>query len=351
MVRHFPENGMKVLLEDPRNVRDLLALANNDLVNLIDFDNLSHVRTTFVARDFRHVEADVVLTAPIREDAAARGQKRLWLYVLIEHQSKPDQFMILRLLEYVVQLYKAQRRRMGGRGSLLQPVLPVVFYTGLERWDAIASLAELVALGERFRPVTPHLSPLFLNLRSFRLDELAAKGGSFGSVLQLVRDRRVRVREFRGFLEQALRTLERMPVTERARWLDLLSYLLALVYHERHAAEHRPLQEVIEASVQTDRERQEIRHVSQTIAQMLEAKGRKQGRKEGREAGREEGRKEGELKALREALTRNLRSAFPDVPAGTLRTIQQVEDVGQLNAWLDRLRTARKLADVGIPVK
>jgi hypothetical protein len=117
--------------------------------------------------------------------------------------------------------------------------------------------------------------------------------------------------------------------------------------------------EVIEASVQTDRERQEITHVSQTIAQMLEAKGRKQGRKEGREEGREagreegreEGRREGELKALREALTRNLRSAFPDVPTGTLRTIQQVEDVGQLNAWLDRLRTARKLADVGIPVK
>ena len=26
MVRHFPENGLKVLLEDPRNVQDLLRI-------------------------------------------------------------------------------------------------------------------------------------------------------------------------------------------------------------------------------------------------------------------------------------------------------------------------------------
>jgi hypothetical protein len=61
IVRHFPENGMKLLLENPLNVRDLLALAAADILELIDLRQLALVRTTFVKRDYRHVESDVVL--------------------------------------------------------------------------------------------------------------------------------------------------------------------------------------------------------------------------------------------------------------------------------------------------
>src|SRR5437588_2752164 len=97
----IPENGMKLLLEHPANVRELLALTQSDLLPLIDFDRLRLVRTTFVARDFRHVEADVVLTAPLRRRGAPRRRTLVWLYVLIEHQSEPDALMPVRLLDYV----------------------------------------------------------------------------------------------------------------------------------------------------------------------------------------------------------------------------------------------------------
>jgi hypothetical protein len=36
--RKFPENGIKLLLEDPRNVADLLPLTRDEVVGLIDFD-------------------------------------------------------------------------------------------------------------------------------------------------------------------------------------------------------------------------------------------------------------------------------------------------------------------------
>jgi hypothetical protein len=80
IIRRFPENGMKLLLEDPRNVRDLLALSPSKLPALLDYDRLALVGTTFVARDFRHVEADVVLTAPLR---GGRQRTRVWVYVLL----------------------------------------------------------------------------------------------------------------------------------------------------------------------------------------------------------------------------------------------------------------------------
>jgi predicted transposase YdaD len=168
LVRQFPENGMKLMLQDPANVRDLLALLDADWMNLVDFSRLRLVPTTFVERDFRHVESDVVLVAPLR--VATRSRRRLLLiYILIEHQSEPDRLMPLRVLEYVVQVYKHQTRRWSQRHRSfarvqLEPVVPVVFYTGDRRWSSPGRLSDLVALSERFGPVVPLLEPLFLNL-------------------------------------------------------------------------------------------------------------------------------------------------------------------------------------------
>ena len=56
------------------------------------------------------------------------------------------------------------------------------------------------------------------------------------------------------------------PAAKRLRWLELLSYLTALVYHERAKGEHQRLGDLIEASVRTDSHRQEVRMARETIA-------------------------------------------------------------------------------------
>ena len=129
LVRHFPENGLKVLLENPGNVRDLLQLLGVPAVPRIDFAHMEVEPAQFVQRDYRHLESDVVLRAPLR--VAARGRARwITIYILIEHQSEPDRFMVFRVLEYVLQIYKRQLRERQQHGSLdefhFDPVLPVV---------------------------------------------------------------------------------------------------------------------------------------------------------------------------------------------------------------------------------
>ncbi len=244
---------MKLLLEHPANVHELLGITKSDLLPLIDFDHLKLVRTTFVARDFRHVEADVVLTAPLRVRGGTRRRTVVWLYVLIEHQSEPDELMPIRLLDYIVQIIKAQMRAWASShpsfaGFRVQPVLPVVLYTGTQRWDTPGRLFNLVEFGERFRSLMPDFEPLFVNLAALAPDQLVPHGGAFGHVLRLVRDRKARPEEFRRLLEAAVASLESMPPAERLRWLELLSYIHMLVYHERKGRQRRGLQEVIEAS-------------------------------------------------------------------------------------------------------
>jgi len=345
IVRQFPENGMKLLLEQPANVHDLLALTQSDLLPLIDFDRLQRVRTTFVARDFRHVEADVVLTAPLRLRGGPKRRTVVWLYVLIEHQSEPDALMPVRLLDYIVQIIKAQLRAWTGShasfaGFRVQPVLPVVLYTGSERWDTPGRLFDLVDFGERFRSLMPDFEPLFVNLPALAPDQLLAQGGAFGHVLRLVRDRQARPGEFRGLLEAAVASLEAMPEAQRLRWLELLSYIHMLVYHERKGPQQRDLQEVIEASVQTDVHRREVQIMQRTIAEEMQA--------EGRRMGRQEGRQEGAVQARRQTLLRQLRRRFGDVPEPIAAVVNACSDVARLDTWLDNFATARSLQEVGI---
>jgi hypothetical protein len=363
IVRNFPENSIKLLLEDPKNVRDLLEMAGAEIIPWIDFDTLEPVKTTFVHRDYRHVEADVVLVASLRDPAGKRRRprKKLLIYILLEHQSKPSRLLPLRELDYMVQIFKYQQRQWMKMHSSLEgirfaPVLPVVFYTGTDRWDSPGSLAERIeprGLADRF---TPAKESIYLNLPAMDARQLEAKGGFFGWVLRLVQRRKAQPERFRALVLRVVAALEAMPAAERLRWLELLSYSVALIYHTREPWEWPLLQETIEASVRTDQHRQELFDMGRTIAEELKEEGIRQGREAGRETGREEGREEGlregesrgRLTAGRQTLIRLLRKRFGEIPQEWIETVEATQDAATLDRWLDHVVTAETPDDVGI---
>jgi hypothetical protein len=352
IVRQFPENGLKLLLENRYNAEDLLHLTGFDLVDQIDFDRLELVRSSFVARDYRHIEADLVFRAPLRPRPGQRS-KVVWIYILIEHRSEPDELMPLRLLDYVVQIFKYQvrewQRQHGSRRRVrLQPVLPLVFYTGTQRWETVGTLEGLIERGEQFAGVTPHLKPLYMNLGEMPPEGLVARGGYLGRVLRLVQQRKARAEEFRQLLRDVVSDLEGMPAQQRLRWLELLSYIRALVYHERSSREQAPLMETIEDSVQTDEHRREVFHMFRSAADDLKAEGRKEGRKMGRKMGRKEGRKEGEVQGHQKALLLVLRKRFGELPEVVVTRVGQTNDIEQLDAWLERVVVVSSLEEMGI---
>ncbi len=101
LVRNFKENGLRLLLETPANVREFLAVSAPSYLRIIDFNGMRTEPTDFITRDFRHVESDLVLRAPARK-SVARGLREIFIYLLIEHQSTRDRLMSMRLLDYLV---------------------------------------------------------------------------------------------------------------------------------------------------------------------------------------------------------------------------------------------------------
>src|SRR4051794_6402904 len=109
LVRNFPENGPKLLLENPANVRDLLMLLHEPKVHAIDFEAMTVERTHFVQPDYAHVALDLLLRAPFKVEAGG-PRRTILIYLLVEHQSKPQRFLMLRLADYVLETYKMQKR-------------------------------------------------------------------------------------------------------------------------------------------------------------------------------------------------------------------------------------------------
>jgi hypothetical protein len=341
LVRQFKENGIKMMLEHPANLRESLRMLPGRWSERIDFDRMELVKTTFVRRDYRHVESDLVLMAPLLDSRGRRTRKKLMIYVLIEHQSEPDRLMPLRMLDYTVQIFNYQVRQWTRKHSStakiqLQPVLPVLFYTGTRRWASPGVLADLIVGGEQFSDITPVLKPLYLNLPEISTKTLEQAGGYFGHVLRLVQQRKARPRQFDRLLAGVVRHLETMPDDQRLLWLDLLSYIHAMIYHERQPAEQESLVQTVEKSVGTDQHRKEIFDMSQTIAEKLIEQGREKGREEGRE------------EALRQSLLLLLRGRFADQAEDAAKVIEQTADIAQLQAWIERFATAKTFQELEI---
>ncbi len=341
LVRNLPENGPKLLLENGANVRDLFAILREPHADSIDFSALTVERTHFVKRDFAHVAVDLLLKAPLRV-ADVEDHRSVFIYLLIEHQSAPERFFMLRLAEYLLDACKMQKRAWDKIHSSdakldLQMVLPVVLYTGERNWSQIESLVDLIVGGRMFEDAIPFFKPRFLNLRDTSPEALTRDGGFFGQVLCLIRERHAEPAQFRQTLEEVVTRLEAMPDAERNRWVEFLSYINALVYHARGENEHSELRKVVDRSIQTDPHRQEYTKMGRTIAEMY------------MDQGEQRGEQEWKLVNSRNILLRLLRKRFKKVPRKVEARIAATTNLQELETWIDNVIDAATLADIGIP--
>lgn len=131
----------------------------------LDFTQAQRINRSFIAADLQKLESDLIYRVPYRSD-----DNEVLIYVLLEQQTRPDPMMPLRLYHYCGELWATQVRewedsRQSADNRLLHPVVPIVFYTGRERWDQEIALANLMDLPAPLRRFVPSWETLFLNLQ------------------------------------------------------------------------------------------------------------------------------------------------------------------------------------------
>ena len=99
-----------------------------------------------MSADFRRRHGDQVWRLRFREAGEDIGAGA-WLLLLLEFQSRADPDMALRILGYVVELYRdLEAQGVVRPGARRPPVLPVVIHNGESPWSVPVQVAELIAL-------------------------------------------------------------------------------------------------------------------------------------------------------------------------------------------------------------
>ncbi|WPL11547.1 Rpn family recombination-promoting nuclease/putative transposase [Thiorhodovibrio litoralis] len=140
----FRENFVRpsVARDFLRHVLPPVLLADLDLERLVISPD------TFVTEALRKIYSDLIYQIPYRDST-------LSVYLLFEHKSRSDHWVLLQLLRYIVasgELYKNQNPD----AKTLPPIYPLVLYHGQTRWRAPACFHDLInPLPEALKPFVP----------------------------------------------------------------------------------------------------------------------------------------------------------------------------------------------------
>ncbi len=169
------DRGYKLLFSNPEMVRDLLlGFVREEWVAKLDFDSLEKVSGSYVSDDLRERHDDVIWRVRFAD-------KWLYLYILLEFQSKEDAHMAVRVLTYLGLLYQDLiRTKQFTPSGKLPPVLPIVLYNGENRWSAAEEVSELI------ENIPGNLARFSPKLRYLLIDEGAFEHSELKSLKNLV---------------------------------------------------------------------------------------------------------------------------------------------------------------------
>jgi len=304
---HQPHDKLfRATFSDPRNAAAFLRHhLGGPLPALVDWESLSLLPGSFIDSRMAGSEADLLFSARI-------GGSDALFYILWEHQRTEAPLMGLRLLSYMVRIWKRQARERGFSGKL-SPILPLVLAQDKDHWKTSTRFHELFTFPEGGWEAVQTCTPDF----AFRL-------------LQLVD---LPYEEIQGTSEGvlALRSLKAEPLGEL---LHNLVWDRAVIAGVSREAVERFFYYVLNANV--DREvfrakvvEQESKNLTE-LAMTLAERFRQEGHQEGRQAGRQEG----EIHSRRQALLDVLEVRFAPIPEGLREALSGVCELDRLEKLL-----------------
>lgn len=333
VVHHFPDRSMRRLLQDPDYVRCLVEIIAPDLVGYLDFGRGSQQNRTFISAELQERESDVLLRVPFRE--TSEGEEVL-IYILIEHQSSADPAMGYRMLSYMVKIWEDQSREWSsglGGNRRLSPILPIVFYTGDQRWVSPVSLTTVMDIPKVLERFVPRFDTLFLDVKTADGEMLTKPGHPFGWLLRVLQEENAGASELREVLTTAVSEFSRFEKSQVSQVQEALLYFILLILHRRSDAER---DELIELVKRQSRDESEVVIMAQTAAELLI------------EQGIEQGKAEGIVEGRREAVLQLLQFRFQDIPETLTEQIASIESLSDLDTLFEQAMTVQNLDDIQV---
>src|SRR5262245_10393306 len=128
----FPDRVFRELLQEPRNLEEVVADLLPQQAILLDFNRMTPVERRYLVDDWRERESDLCFRVPLRQAGPDSGPI---VALLLEHQTSPDQVTPLRMFVAAGAFWEREWREWEdghkhGQRLRLTPIVPILFHTG-----------------------------------------------------------------------------------------------------------------------------------------------------------------------------------------------------------------------------
>jgi len=188
------------------------------LVEQLDWSTLALTETSFVDDALAESESDLLYTVQM----STTGEP-LYLYLLFEHQSKPDKWMRFRLLKYMCRIWDESFKEHPDQ-ALLRPIVPLVFYQGESRWRYSTEFTDLFAGDAQGYDFLPHFAHYLIDQSGMSVDQ--THGGLKAQVAQLLMMAAYQ-KSVRDALTHAARLLAQVAQTGGLNYMEVFVVYLA----------------------------------------------------------------------------------------------------------------------------
>jgi predicted transposase/invertase (TIGR01784 family) len=322
----------KQLFAHPEMLRELLTgFLEADWAATLSVGAFERVNASYASERGKARHDDMVWRVNV-------GGEWVYVYILLEFQSRSDRWMALRMQVYIGLLYQdLVRQRQLSHGRKFPPVIPVVLYSGRRPWRAATELAELtLPPPEGLEAFQPRQKYLLVEQRWNQ--SVDVHSNVLAIIFQLLRstndaDLRAALRLF----AERVKAPDLQPA--RASLMRWLQSTLRLEFSELDVDTEEKMDILFN---------QRFKRYEDLLEYEAIEKGRKKGHQEGLAEGLDEGRQQGIQQGMQQGMQQGLRLALQDILQlsdpnnggelpGYIAEKIHVADIDQLSEWIKSL--------------
>lgn len=323
-VEHFPDRSARWLFQDKENVRGLLEILASELVELIDFSQLTQINRSFIPDTLREQESDIVFSVPFQRESET---DEMLIYILIEHQSTVDVTMAFRVLFYMTQIWDFQRREWESNNLpksewRFRPIIPIVYYTGTQSWKTPLTLDAMMGIPDVLARFAPKFDTLFLSVKETDEADLTKTGHPLGWLLTVLQKEHADKEAISSALLEAISHINDLDEEHAQQRRKAIIYFLLLILHRRPAKEHEDLIGLINRYTHE----LEVETMAKSMADVL--------------------KEQGETQAKQEAVLKLIQIRFHEISQDISNKITSIDSISSLDSLFEKAATVQTLDEI-----
>ena len=270
-------------------------------------ENLKIYNNSFITKDYHRRESDIIYK---------RIDKNI--FYIVEHQSKVDPNMPIRILEYCVELMRELKNTNTQKCNPL--IIPIVLYTGDKKWNVSTEFSKTQERDNLFPEYSIKQIYKLIDINKYKIEELKQINNKISKMLMIEKcTNNMEIGKILEYLAQTANTKE-----DRIWINDLVTYVFA------HTISEERIKEILKILYESEKDGE--------MDDLIERINRNQRieRRRIRAKSKAEGKLEGKLEGIKEALIKTIKNMQKynvkdeDIMKYTNTTLEELETIKKM---------------------